>query len=121
MDYGTAASSLFPKFFDKPTEMLWNSTNEPCDAPQLKDYTGVDSLAAFLVSIFSFVVVQMIETCNEGKPLFHFAGLNPYGKQVGKDNILDTTKGTLLDNSNNTVEYIGNNDTVPADATQLSA
>ena len=82
VDYGPAASSLFPVFFDQPPELLWNATAEPCDQPQLEDYTGVDSLAAFLVSILTFVGVQAIENAT-GKPLFNFPGLTPYEKETG--------------------------------------
>ena len=82
VDYGSAASSLFPVFFDQPPELLWNSTLEPCDQPQLKDYTGVDSLVAFIVSIITFLLVAGIEDCMGG-PLFDFPGLQPYEKVLG--------------------------------------
>ena len=80
VDYGSAASSLFPVFFDQPPELLWNSTAEPCDQPQLKDYTGVDSIVAFLVSILTFIIVQAMEGCCG--PLFDFSGLTPYEKEL---------------------------------------
>ena len=82
VDYGPAASSLYPVFFDQPPELLWNSTAEPCDQPGLKDYTGVDSLVAFIVSILTFLMVIILEnSC--GGPLFNFAGLTPYEKDLG--------------------------------------
>ena len=81
VDYGSAASSLYPVFFDQPPELLWNSTAEPCDQPQLKDYTGVDSLVAFIVSIVTFLLVISLEDCCGG-PLLSFPGLEPYEKEL---------------------------------------
>ena len=86
-------SSLFPVFFDQPADLLWNSTTEPCDQPPLEDYTGVDSLAAFGISIVTFVAVQALEHyC--GGPLFHFTGLTPYEKEFRKHCEVDDTKHT---------------------------
>lgn len=78
VDYGTAASVNYPVFFDQPEEFLWDPVSEPCDHVQLEDYTGVDSLAAFIASILAFVVIQAIE--NPEKPMFNFAGLQGYDK-----------------------------------------
>lgn len=58
LDYGPAASSLYPVFFDKTTENLWDPSVEGCDQPRFEDYTGADSLAAFGVSVLTFVVIQ---------------------------------------------------------------
>jgi hypothetical protein len=77
---GSAASSLFPTFFDKPAEELWDPAVETCNSTQLEDYTGVDSLSAFIVSIIVFVSVTAIEHARGGKPLFDFPGLQPYEK-----------------------------------------
>lgn len=77
---GSAASSLFPTFFDKPAEELWDPAVEVCNSTQLEDYTGVDSLSAFVVSAVVFVAVTAIEYARGGKPLFDFPGLQPYEK-----------------------------------------
>lgn len=75
--YGSAASSLFPTFFDEPEENLWDPAVEQCDSGRYEDYTGVDSLAAFLCSALVFVLVTAMEG---DEPLFDFPGLQPYEK-----------------------------------------
>ena len=82
LDYGPAASSLFPTFFDVPAADMWDPAAEPCASPRLEDYTGVDSLGAFLVSIVVFALVQSYENKHGGEPLFTFAGLEPYEKDM---------------------------------------
>ena len=89
VDYGPAASTAYPVFFDVPEEDLWDPVAEPCDHVQLKDYTGVDSLAAFLVSIITFVVIQAFEDPN--KPLFDFPGMQGYDKELKKVEHVDDT------------------------------
>lgn len=81
---GSAASSLFPTFFDKPVEELWDPAVEVCNSTQFKDYTGVDSLSAFLCSIVVFVSVTALEYARGGKPLFDFPGLRPYEKNLSR-------------------------------------
>jgi len=84
VDYGPAASSLFPPFFDVPAADIWDPVTEPCEQPQLEDYTGVDSLAAFLASIIAFLMVHWFEWgFMEGRPLFDFPGLQAYEKDLG--------------------------------------
>jgi Na+/proline symporter len=80
-DYGTAASSLFPPFFDENVTNLWDPAVEPCVQEQYEDYTGVDSLSAFVGSIFVFALVQMLENCM-GAPLFTLPWLEPYEKDI---------------------------------------
>jgi len=82
LDYGSAASANYPPFFDEPADLLWNSTVEPCDQPRFEDYTGVDSLGSFFVSICVFVLVQTLEHYNDG-PLFTLPGMEPYMKVLG--------------------------------------
>lgn len=83
-DPGSAASALFPTFLDKPAEQLWDPTVDVCNSTQLRDYTGVDSLASFVCSIIVFVAVTAIEHARGGKPLFDFPGLQPYEKVLVK-------------------------------------
>lgn len=70
LDYGTAASSLFPPFFDLPAADLWDSSTEQCEQPRVEDWTGVDSLAAPLAGLVVFVIVQFLE---RNGPLINFA------------------------------------------------
>jgi Na+/proline symporter len=85
LNYGTAASTTYPVFFDKPEEDLWNPDVEACEQPYYEDFTGVDSLSAFLVSILVFVLVQSIEGMNGGKPIFTFNGMEGYVKDIEED------------------------------------
>ena len=98
VDYGTAASVNYPVFFDQPEEFLWDPVSEPCDHVQLEDYTGVDSLAAFIASILAFVVIQAIE--NPEKPMFNFAGLQGYDKVLkSEEEHVDETKRVKEDSN----------------------
>lgn len=96
VDYGPAASSLFPPFFDVPAADIWDPAAEPCVQPQLEDYTGVDSLAAFVASIVAFLLVHWYEWgCLDGRPMFDFPGMLPYEKDLGHgDEYEDDTKRT---------------------------
>ena len=82
-DYGAAASANLPIFVDPQGESVsqWDPMVEACEQRQFKDYTGVDSLSAFLVSILVFCAVQSLEHLREGKPLFTFPGLAAYEKE----------------------------------------
>lgn len=82
-DFGPAASTKAPVFWDLPPEELWNSTAEPCRSRQFEDYTGVDSLSSFFLSIIVFVSVQFLEH-KLRRPLFSFPGDTPYDK-LGTD------------------------------------
>ena len=61
LDYGSAASSRVPPFWDMPEADLWDATAEQCDQRRFNDLTGVDSLAAPLVGLIVFVFVQFLE------------------------------------------------------------
>jgi len=81
LDYGSAASTAFPPFFDEPAADLWDADAEPCEQTRLNDLTGVDSLAAPAVGLLVFVVVQFLE--RDG-PLIEFAEdgvMAPYLKE----------------------------------------
>ena len=79
LDYGEAASANLPTFFDVPQNITWNPEEEVCDQSRFEDYTGVDSLAAFVASIITFVLVQTIE---QNGPMFELPGVTPYKKNV---------------------------------------
>jgi len=77
---GPAASSLLPAFIDAPTSDHWDPTVEECEQKQFEDYTGVDSIAAPLLSLVVFVTIQWIENYM-GKDLFSFPGNKGYCKE----------------------------------------
>lgn len=83
-NYGPAASINYPVFFDEPEDLIWNPEVEICEQEQFRDFTGVDSLSAFLCSILVFAGVQWLEHWL-GRPLFNFPGLVPYRKDTGEE------------------------------------
>jgi hypothetical protein len=89
-DYGPAASAAYPTFFDKLPGDLWDPSVEPCNSRQFEDYTGVDSLASFAISVIVFLTVQTLEH-NLGKPLFSFPGMTPYDKHADTKDVIDDT------------------------------
>jgi hypothetical protein len=78
-NYGPAASAKYPVFYDKSETERWNPQEEPCESQRYEDYTGVDSLTAFGVSVFTFCVIQWLEH-RLGRPLFTFPGMQGYEK-----------------------------------------
>lgn len=69
LDYGSAASTAFPPFFDEPAADLWDTDAEPCEQKRFNDLTGVDSLSAPIVGLIVFVAVQFLE---RNGPLIEF-------------------------------------------------
>jgi hypothetical protein len=78
-NYGGAASTKLPLFFDAEPEYIWDPTVEVCQQELYRDFTGVDSLSAFLLSVIVFCTVQFLEFCLQ-RPLFNLPGLIPYLK-----------------------------------------
>lgn len=81
LDYGSAASSAFPPFFDEPAEDLWDSTAEACEQEGFSDLSGLDSLAAPVASLIVFMAVQFLE---RNGPMIEFAEggwFSPYLKE----------------------------------------
>jgi hypothetical protein len=70
LDYGSAASSAVPPFWDFPEADRWDPEAEPCVQERLSDYSGVDSLAAPVVCLLTFVLIQFLE---RNGPLINFA------------------------------------------------
>lgn len=91
-NYGTAASTALPTFIDDPANW-WDQTLEICEQVQFRDFTGVDSLSAFVCSILVFISVQCIEVYWLKRPLFNFPGLEPYRKETAED----TTTGKFVE------------------------
>lgn len=85
LDYGEAASDKFPPFYDKPADLLWDPDVEKCYQEQFEDFTGVDSISSFLVSLVVFVLVQTLEH-KKGGPLFTLPGMEPYVKTKEPEN-----------------------------------
>ena len=46
LNYGTAASDLYPTFFDKSPADLWDPSVQECKQSRFEDWTGVDSLVS---------------------------------------------------------------------------
>jgi Na+/proline symporter len=84
-NFGPAASTLLPTFVDGPAGSVWNPSVDICEQEQFADYTGVDSLAAFLASAIVFMLIQFVEHRLGGKALFYFPGSEPYEKELGPD------------------------------------
>uniref|UniRef100_A0A7S3KY33 Uncharacterized protein n=1 Tax=Amphora coffeiformis TaxID=265554 RepID=A0A7S3KY33_9STRA len=82
-DVGPAASSYVPAFIDAPAEDIWDPEMEPCNQDQFEDYTGVDSLAAAVLSLVVFCTIQIVEQ-RLGRQLFSFWGSQGYTKGVTK-------------------------------------
>lgn len=87
LDYGPAASANVPPFWDETEDILWNPDEEPCEQARFNDLTGVDSIAAPLVALLVFMIVQMLE---QNGPIMKFSEdgiMAPYLKfgQGGED------------------------------------
>ena len=78
-DYGSAASTAFPGFFDVNATDIWDPEVEKCVQRQFEDYTGIDSVSAFFVSLIVFLTVQFLE--RNGAVLFTLPGMVPYEKE----------------------------------------
>jgi len=64
LDYGTAASDLYPTFFDKSSADLWDPSVQECKQSRFEDWTGVDSLVSPAVSLLVFTILHVLEkTC----------------------------------------------------------
>jgi Na+/proline symporter len=89
-DYGSAASADLPTFVDPGDGAIpqWDPAAQVCEQEQFRDYTGVDSLGAFFLSILVFATVQTLENYS-GKPLFTLPGLNGYDKEGQGEKKLD--------------------------------
>ena len=83
LNYGAAASADLPTFVDPGGGDVpqWDPDKQSCQQEHFKDYTGVDSLSAFLMSILVFVGVQYVESLRGGKPLFTLQGMTGYEKE----------------------------------------
>jgi hypothetical protein len=117
-DYGTAASADLPTFVDPAGGSVpqWDPSAQPCEQSQFKDYSGVDSLTAFLVSILVFTSFQVLEDSRGGKPLFTFAGMEPYekgGEKQSNDSTVEIADASSGDKqADKAVEAI--DDSIPA-------
>jgi len=87
LDYGTAASDLYPVFFDKAPADLWNPDEQPCNQKRLEDWTGVDSLVSPLVSLIVFTVLHAVEKLCGNVSCFPKSWLTPLEKNFGEDDV----------------------------------
>ena len=58
---------------------------------QFRDYTGVDSLTAFVASIAMFLLVQFLE---RNGPIFRMRGQKPYIKVIEEKEVTDDLKNS---------------------------
>lgn len=86
LDYGAGANSLFPPFLDMPSADLWDVTDGTCEQTRLEDYTGVDSMIAFAVSIVTYLLMSLLE---RNGPLFTLPFTTPYEKELGNKSVED--------------------------------
>jgi hypothetical protein len=77
LNYGPAASTAFPTFFDKPQEEVWDPSAEQCEQPRYNDWTGVDSLSAPVAAAIVFIFVQFLE---RNGPIYEFDPNGVMGK-----------------------------------------
>jgi len=81
LNYGPAASANVPSFWDETEEVRWDQSTEPCGQERFSDLTGVDSLAAPVVGLIVFMIVQFLE---RNGPLIEFNStgvMSPYMKE----------------------------------------
>jgi hypothetical protein len=71
LNYGPAASTAYPTFFDQPQEDIWDSAAEgqQCVQDRYNDWTGLDSLCAPIAAALVFITVQYLE---RNGPIFKF-------------------------------------------------
>jgi hypothetical protein len=82
-NFGPAASANFPTFFDEAKMSVWDPSTEQCSSTQFRDFTGVDSLTAFVASIIMYLFVHFLE---RNGPLFTIPGQTPYVKETEEEN-----------------------------------
>jgi hypothetical protein len=70
LNYGSAASTAFPTFFDKASGEVWDPSVEQCEQERYNDWTGIDSLVAPVAAFIVFATVQFLE---RNGPIFNFS------------------------------------------------
>ena len=92
LDYGSAASTAYPPFWDQPEADLWLNPDE-CVQERLRDFSGVDSIAAPIVALIVFMTVQFLE---RNGPIIEFSKegtMAPYLKEGQiSDDMMTTEK-----------------------------
>jgi hypothetical protein len=107
LDYGPAASSLFPAFVDVDPSEQWDPAVQPCEQETFRDFTGVDSLVAPLVALFVFAAIQYIENSVCKRALFSFPGDAGYDKTIG-DAVPDKLFGASREEPTDNPSAFGN-------------
>lgn len=91
LNFGSAASSTFPGFFDQLDADRWDQNAEPCEQSRFNDLTGLDSLIAPVLSLIVFVFVQILE---RNGPLINFSKtgiMSPYLKEGQSTEEIEST------------------------------
>jgi Na+/proline symporter len=116
LDYGPAASTLYPAFIDVDRALVWNPSTEPCNQKQFGDYSGVDSLAALLVCFIVFVSIQFVEFRID-RPLFKFGGMEGYVKDTSehplKHDLSGSGKSEVANTTKHSESYLGETQSRP--------
>ena len=89
LDYGTAATDLFPTFFDKPKADLWDPSVQECKQTRLEDWTGVDSLVSPAVSLLVFTILHVVEKTCGAVSCFPKSWFTPLEKNFDDDDDAD--------------------------------
>jgi len=85
LDYGTAASDLYPVFFDKTSADLWDPAVQECKQSRFEDWTGVDSLVSPAVSLLVFTILHVMEKTCGNVSCFPKSWLTPLEKNFDDD------------------------------------
>eukprot|EP00980_Cylindrotheca_fusiformis_P020078 scaffold7161_cov133-Cylindrotheca_fusiformis.AAC.1 len=86
LNYGPAASSAVPPFWDYPEKDRWDQDEEPCVQERYRDYSGVDSVAAPVACLIVFLLIQFLE---RNGPLINFAEDGPFAGYLKEGQGLD--------------------------------
>jgi hypothetical protein len=83
---GIASTTTTPTWVDDPNVPQWDPATEPCTQERFDDYTGVDSIAAPLAALATFIVVQWLDRNGTLAPtMLEFAWMTPYSKSDAVD------------------------------------
>uniref|UniRef100_A0A7S3K6Q6 Uncharacterized protein n=1 Tax=Aureoumbra lagunensis TaxID=44058 RepID=A0A7S3K6Q6_9STRA len=114
LDYGTPKSSLYPNFFDVPDDLKWDQSEEQCPQQRLRDFTGVDSLAAPIFATIVFFTVHYGEKATGSSwrflpewmvtPVAPPTKAEPIGDKDFIDKEYDGDKDAVEDNEYNVVD-----------------
>ena len=98
LDYGSVSTTLYPGFINVNPNLQWDPNT--CKQNRFEDYTGIDSLVSPMVSLFSFIILHVVN------------------RYVGCFDILDSHKWMVpieFDNDNDNDDVNNNQTAKPAE------